>query len=39
MHGRLRRPEDLVAIEGIDGALANTIAKQANFDESRQCSR
>jgi len=31
-HGRLKGPEDLVAIDGIDGALANTIAEQASFD-------
>jgi competence ComEA-like helix-hairpin-helix protein len=31
-HGRLKGPEDLVAINGIDGALAKTIADQADFD-------
>jgi competence protein ComEA len=30
-HGRIKGPDDLVAIEGIDGALAEVIAKQADF--------
>jgi len=30
-HGRIKGPDDLVAIEGIDGALAQLIAEQADF--------
>jgi len=30
-HGRIHGPDDLVAIDGIDGATASTIARQADF--------